>query len=89
MTGNGTCETAKGDFYNEFFSKRIVSYPDLHTVFSPLNVHVSITSTSPIVVHVGSEVEDTTAAVLMVDKYGGNDTPGNMAVNTRLPAHAL
>ena len=25
------------------------------------------------------EVEDTTAAVLMVDKYGGKDTPGNMA----------
>ena len=29
-----------------------------------------------------NEVEDTTAAVLMVDKYGGKDTPGNMAVNT-------
>ena len=27
-----------------------------------------------------NEVEDTTAAVLMVDKYGGKDTPGNMAV---------
>ena len=36
-----------------------------------------------------NEVEDTTAAVLMVDKYGGKDTPGNMAVNTRLPTHAL
>ena len=35
-----------------------------------------------------NEVEDTTAAVLMVDKYGGKDTPGNMAVNTRLPTHA-
>ena len=23
------------------------------------------------------------------DKYGGKDTPGNMAVNTRLPTHAL
>ena len=34
-------------------------------------------------------VEDTTAAVLMVDKYGGKDTPGNMAVNTRLRTHAL
>ena len=34
-------------------------------------------------------VEDTTAAVLMVDKYGDKDTPGNMAVNTRLPTHAL
>ena len=31
----------------------------------------------------------TTAAVLMVDKYGGKDTPGDMAVNTRLPTHAL
>ena len=31
-----------------------------------------------------NEVEATTAAVLMVDKYGGKDTPGNMAVNTRL-----
>ena len=33
-----------------------------------------------------NEVEDTPAAVLMVDKYGGKDTPGNMAVNkcTRL-----
>ena len=29
------------------------------------------------------------AFVLMVDKYGGKDTPGNMAVNTRLPTHAL
>ena len=38
---------------------------------------------------VQNEVEDTTAAVLMVDKYGGKDTPGNMAVNTRLPTHAL
>ena len=36
-----------------------------------------------------NEVEDTTAAVFMVDKYGGKDTPGNMAVNTRLPTHAL
>ena len=36
-----------------------------------------------------NEFEDTTAAVLMVDKYGGKDTPGNMAVNTRLPTHAL
>ena len=36
-----------------------------------------------------NEVADTTAAVLMVDKYGGKDTPGNMAVNTRLPTHAL
>ena len=36
-----------------------------------------------------NEVEDTAAAVLMVDKYGGKDTPGNMAVNTRLPTHAL
>ena len=27
-------------------------------------------------------VEDITAAVLMVDEYGGKDTPGNMAVNT-------
>ena len=36
-----------------------------------------------------NEAEDTTAAVLMVDKYGGKDTPGNMAVNTRLPTHAL
>ena len=36
-----------------------------------------------------NEVQDTTAAVLMVDKYGGKDTPGNMAVNTRLPTHAL
>ena len=26
---------------------------------------------------------------LMVDKYGGKDTPGNMAVNTHLPTHAL
>ena len=33
------------------------------------------------------EVEDTTAAVLMVDTYGGKDTPGNMAVNTRLHTH--
>ena len=24
-----------------------------------------------------------------IDKYGGKDTPGNMAVNTRLPIHAL
>ena len=36
-----------------------------------------------------NEVEDTTAAVLMVDSYGGKDTPDNMAVNTRLPTHAL
>ena len=36
-----------------------------------------------------NEVEDTTAAVLMVDKYGGKDTPGDMAVKTRLPTHAL
>ena len=36
-----------------------------------------------------NEVQDTTAAVLMVDKYGGKDTPGNVAVNTRLPTHAL
>ena len=36
-----------------------------------------------------NEVEDTTAAVLMVDKYGGKDTPGNMVVNTRPPTHAL
>ena len=36
-----------------------------------------------------NEVEYTTAAVLMVDKYGGKDTPGNLAINTRLPTHAL
>ena len=34
-----------------------------------------------------NEIEDTTAAVLMVDKYGGKDTPGDMAVNTRGKMH--
>ena len=27
--------------------------------------------------------------VNIFDKYGGKDTPGSMAVNTRLPTHAL
>ena len=50
---------------------------------------MSHTSTCNSIVIREIEVEDTTAAELMVDKYGVKDTPGNMAVNIRLSTHAL
>ena len=31
----------------------------------------------------GIEIEDSTAAVLMVDSYGGKETPGEMALNSK------